>query len=261
MIIRHELKANLKTFFIWTVIIAGMDFGFMLMYPSMQDAMNKAMAAYENMGSFTAAFGMDRLSMAQPLGFYGVYVGAILSLGGSLFSAIIGAGILSKEEGGHTSEFLFTLPFGRVNITLQKLAAVFLLILAFDITNLLFGLLSFPLIHAQAAVSELLLYHLSQLFMHLEIAAICFLLSAFTRKINLGAGLGIAMLLYFMDMMSRVLEQLEFTKYITPFYYANAADVIINKEIDPLLLGIGTGILLLCVITGTWYYDRRDLSA
>lgn len=261
MILCHELKVNIKSFLLWTMIIAGTDFGFMLMYPSLQDAMNKAMAAYESMGAFTAAFGMDQLSMAQPLGFYGVYVGAILSLGGALYSAILGSGILSKEEGGHTSEFLFTLPYSRVSITLQKAAAVFLLLLAFDITNLLLGLLSFPLIHADMAIKELLLYHAVQFIMHIEVAAIGVLISSFTRKINLGAGLGMALLLYFMDMMSRVLKQLEFTKYITPFYYANAADVIVNKAIDPLLLGIGLGLILISLTVGTWYYDRRDLSA
>ncbi len=261
MIFKHELKANIKTFLIWTIIIASMNFGFMLMYPSLQEAMNEAMAAYQNMGSFTVAFGMDRLSMSEPLGFYGVYVGAILSLGGSLFSAIIGTGILSKEEGGHTSEFLFTLPYTRVNIVLQKSAAVFSIILAFDMVNLLLGLLSFPLIQADLHMKEILLYHTAQFVMHLEIAAIGILFSAFTKKINLGGGLGIALLLYFMDIMSRVLEQLEFTKYITPFYYANAADIMINQKIDPLLLGIGIGITLLCIISGTWYYNRRDLAS
>lgn len=261
MFIKHELKANLKTFLIWTIIIAGMDFGFMLMYPSLQDAMNEAMNAYASMGSFTAAFGMDRLSMAEPLGFYGVYVGAILSLGGALFAAIIGTGVLSKEEGGHTSEFLYTLPFSRVSVVLQKVLAVFILIFAFDFVNLLLGLLSFPLIHAELAWKEILLYHLAQFMMHFEVAAIGILLSAFTKKINLGVGLGVAMLLYFLDMMSRVLEQLKFAKYLTPYYYANAADVIGNSGIEHPLIEIGIGITILCIIAGTWYYNKRDLAS
>ncbi|MGB4660578.1 MAG: ABC transporter permease subunit [Mobilitalea sp.] len=261
MIFKHELKANFKTFLIWTSIIAGMDFGFMLMFPSLQDSMDKAMSAYESVGAFSTAFGMDRLSMADPLGYYGVYIGAILSLGGALFAAIVGTGILSKEEGGHTSEFLYTLPYSRLTIVLQKVAAVFVILFAFNAVNLLLGLLSFPLIHAKLMLQELLLYHAAQFMMHLEIAAIGILLSAFTKKISIGIGLGIAMLLYFLDMMSRVLPQLKFGKYITPFYYANAADVMPTRGIDPLLLGIGIGLTLLCIAIGGLYYNKRDLAA
>jgi ABC-2 type transport system permease protein len=260
MIFKHELKLNMKALIIWVISIAGTNFAFMLMFPSLQDAMNKALSAYESMGSFTTAFGMDRLSMAKPLGFYGVYAGAILSLGGALYAAILGTGILSKEEGGHTSEFLLTLPYSRVNVVFQKTAALFIILFVFDLVNLLLGLLSFPLIHAEPALKEILLYHISQFLMHLEIASIGMLLSAFTKKVNLGLGLGITLLLYFLDMMSRVLEQLKSAKYITPFYYSNAADVITSGGIDLVLLGIGIGITVICILTGMWYYNKRDLA-
>jgi hypothetical protein len=261
MILKHELKINFKTLLIWTLAIALTNFGFMLMYPSLQDSLNKATDAYKSMGAFTAAFGMDRLSISSPLGFYGIEVGAILSLGGGLFAAIIGTGILSKEEGGHTSEFLFTLPYSRVSITLQKAAAVFLIILTFDLINLLFGVLSFPLINVDIEMTKLLMYHLAQFCMHIEVAAICILISSFLKKVSLGSGLGVALLLYFLDMMSRILTQLKFAKYITPFYYSNAADVMVKKSIDPLLLGIGIGLTFLCILAGTWYYNERDLAS
>jgi len=261
MIFKHELKINLRSFLIWTLTIAITDFGFMLMYPSLQDSLKKATDVYSNMGALTAAFGMDRLSMASPLGFYGIEVGAILSLGGALFAAILGTGILSKEEGGHTSEYLFTLPYSRITITVQKVAAVFMLILSFDVVNMLFGFLSFPLINAPIELKELLLYHAAQFTMHIEVASICVLLSAFLKKVSLGSGLGIALLLYFLDMMSRILSQLEFAKYITPFYYSMAADIMVNHKIDSMLLTIGVGLTLLCIFVGTWYYNKRDLAA
>jgi ABC-2 type transport system permease protein len=261
MILKHELKMNLKTLLIWTLVIAGMDFGFMLMFPSLQDAMTEAMDAYKNMGAFSTAFGMDRLSIAEPLGFYGTEIGAIYALGGGLFAAIIGTGILSKEEGGHTSEYLFTLPYSRVNIVLQKIAAVFLIILAFDAVNMMFGMLSFPLIHETLPMKELLVFHFAQFLMHIEIAAIGVLISAITKKVNIGMGLGVALLLYFLDMMSRILEQLEFMKYITPFYYANSADILTTTRIDGGLLSIGMLITIACIVGGVCHYNRRDLAA
>lgn len=97
--------------------------------------------------------------------------------------------------------------------------------------------------------------------MHFEIAAISILLSAFTKKINIGIGIGIAMLLYFLDMMSRILEQLKFAKYITPYYYANAADVMVNRSIEQPLIWIGVGTTIICILLGIWYYNKRDLAS
>lgn len=261
MIFKHEIKMNIKTLLIWTIVIAGMDFGMMLMYPSLQDALNKAMKAYESMGAISTAFGMDKLSMSEPMGFYGAEIGAILSLGGALFAAMIGIGILSKEEAGHTSEFLFTLPYSRVNVVTQKILAVFVIVFAFDVVNFLLGIISFPIIGADIEIKKMLLYHLSQFLMHFEVASICILISSLTTKINIGYGLGIALLLYFLDMMSRILDQLEVAKYITPYYYANAADVITTSTINMQLLGIGLVVTLVCMVGGTWYYNKRDLAA
>jgi ABC-2 type transport system permease protein len=261
MILKHELKINFKTLLIWTIIIAGMDFGFMLMYPSLEDALNEAMDAYSNMGSFTAAFGMDRLNMAEPIGFYGAEIGAILSLGGGLFAAIIGSGILSKEEGGHTSEFLYTLPYSRVNVVLQKIAAVFVIVFIFDLINFILGTLAFPIIDADLELKKMALYHIGQFFMHFEIAAISIFVSSLTSKVNIGYGLGIALLLYFLDMMSRILEQLDFAKYITPYYYANAAEIITTTSIDVRLLAIGLIVTVFSLVAGIWYYNKKDLAS
>ena len=259
MILKHELKAYSRTFLIWTLIIGIMNFGFMIMYPSLKDSMIEMEKAYANMGAFSTAFGMDKLSMAKPLGFYGAYVGATLSLGGAMFAALIGTGILSKEEGGHTSEYLYTLPLSRVNVVIQKILALFLIVLLFNIVNFILGVIAFPLIHEDIEIKKLVLYHIAQLFMHLEIGAIAVLLSAFLKKVNVGIGLGVALLLYFTDMMARVLEQLDSCKYITPFYYANAVDVIITESINMKLLVTGIIITMVCIIVGIWHYNRRDL--
>lgn len=261
MIFKHELKTNYKSLLIWSLAISGTNFCFMLMYPSLQDSMRKAMDAYSNMGALTAAFGMDKLSMATALGFYGVYVGAILSLGGAMFAAMLGTGILSKEEGGHTSEFLYTLPFTRNSVVAGKTAAVMLMIIIFNIISFLFGILSFPIINAVLPLKEVLIFHIGQLAMQAEVGAICVLLSACSKKVSLGSGFGIAMLFYFLDMMARVLSPLKFAKYITPFYYANAADVMVNGRIDILLLFIGMVIAALCIGASIWYYNKRDLAA
>lgn len=261
MIFIHELKRNQKSLWIWTVAIAGFNFCMLLMYPSLQDTMKDIYGAYQQMGAFSQAFGMDQLNIATTKGFYGMYIGIMLSLCGAIYASILGSGMLSKEEGGHTVEYLFTLPYSRVHIVVHKILAAAVLILGFELVNVLTGLLGLAIIGDLDFVKEMLLFHAAQTCMHLELASIGILVSSVMKKVNVGLGIGIALLLYFMDMMARIFDSLKGFRAITPFYYANAADVITNGSINGNYLFLGILITMVCLVAGTLIYKKRDLAA
>lgn len=261
MIYKHELKTNIKSLFIWTLIMALVDFVFMIAYPSLEDAMNQAMDAYSNMGAFTQAFGIDKVGINTAPGFYATYIGAMFCIGGSIYAAIFGVGLLSKEEGGHTGEFLYTLPVSRVRVVLLKFAAMCTLLAAFSAVCYLVGVLSFVCIGMDVPIKELTLYHASQYLMQIEVASIAYLVSALCKKVNMSAGLGIALVLYFSDMMLRVIEDVAFLKYITPFYYSNAADIFGGMHSKPEFYTIGIIVTAVCIVTTVIYYDRKNLAA
>lgn len=53
--------------------------------------------------------------------------------------------------------------------------------------------------------------------MNIEIAAICFVISAVSKKNRLGIGISVAMLLYVYDLMARVVPDLKDAIFISPF--------------------------------------------
>ena len=59
--------------------------------------------------------------------------------------------------------------------------------------------------------------------------------------------MGLSVLLYAADVMCRVVPDLEALKYITPFYFSNAADIFVNGRVErgPALTG-----MLVLVISG-----------
>jgi ABC-2 type transport system permease protein len=260
-IIKHEMKANFKTLLIWGITVGAMLFTFMIMFPAMKDTLTQMGDLYSNMQGFSSAFGMDKLSIYTAMGYYGTEVGAVLSLSGALFAALLGAGMLSKEEGGHTAEFLLSSPISRSKVVLQKLIAMILNIFLFNLICILSALLSFALIKDTINLPNFLLYHLTQFTMHTEIACICFCISAFAKKQNLGLGLGIATLLYFTDILEKVVSDLDFLKYVTPFTYSNAADIFSTGKIDGVLISIGIVISVLAVVIGYLKYTRKDIVA
>ena len=97
-----------------------------------------------------------------------------------------------------------------------------------------------------------------QTVMQLEIGCICFLLSACSKKNKLGAGLGISILFFAIDMMSRIIPAIEELKYITPFYYSIASDIFYYRKVDDLSTVLGVLIIFMadfCVFIADREYD------
>ncbi|MGN0389650.1 MAG: ABC transporter permease subunit [Wujia sp.] len=260
-IYKQELKTYIKSLLIWTIAVGGMSFMCILLFSSLKDSMEGMAETYASMGAFSDAFGMNKLSIATISGFYATEVGTIHGLGGAMFAAIVSMVMLSKEEDGHTSEFLFTLPVSRGKVITAKLAATVTNILAFNVLCVGLYILGFAILGEHVPAKEFLLFHLMQFVMQLELAGICFGLSACMKKNKLGIGLGVVLMFYAYDLIARVIPDLSDYKVIGPFAYANAADIFSSGELELTALIIGLVLLVGSFITAYAVYTKRDLAA
>lgn len=261
MILRHELKQNYKSLLIWSVVLGVLTVIFMGMYESLQGDIESMADMYSSMGSFSQAFGMDKISFVTAMGFYGIEAGAMVSICGAMFGALTGIGILSKEEQHHTAEFLFTHPISRKRVMLEKLIFLVVQILVFNIIYFGFAVLSFSVIGESIEWKPFILFHVAQMLMHLQIGVLCFGISTYMRRQNTGAGLGLATLMYFLGLLYNVSDKAEMLKYITPFVYADAGTIMSEETIDFMLVGIGWAIVLVILLVGVIHYHRKDLVA
>ena len=78
----HEMKRGRMGLLAWGCVIGGMIALCLLLYPELTKEGASIQAAIESMGTFTAAFGADRLNYAELMGFYGIYGGCMLGIGG-----------------------------------------------------------------------------------------------------------------------------------------------------------------------------------
>lgn len=257
----HEMKMNLKSLIIWTFCVGGLCFGCILLYTSLEDSLQGIADAYSNMGAMSTALGMDKMSLATLTGFYATEVAMMHGLGGAMFAAILGTAMLSKEEAGHTSEFLNVFPIGRNRIIIEKYAALISNVLLFNLVCTIMYISGFVMMGEELMWKEMLLFHLAQFLMQAEIGTVCFLISAFSGKNMMGAGLGIAVLMFAADMMCRIIPAIENIKYITPFYYSNGADIFTSGKIDGVMLTIGIGIMAAAFVMSYIRYVRKDLAA
>lgn len=259
-LMKHELKQGRKSLMIWTAAIGFLLAVCVFMFPEMKGEMDGVSDMFASMGSFTEAFGMDRINFGSLMGFYAVECGNILGLGGAFFAALCGVSILAKEEKEHTAEFLLTHPVSRVHIVAQKLLAVMIQIIVMNVLVCVLSIASIALIGETISWKELLLLHLAFLFLQIEIAGICFGISAFLRRGGLGIGLGIAAVMYFLNLIANISDSVKFLKYITPFGYTEGADIVSNASLDTGLVLLG---MLYCVIgigVAFMKYCKKDIA-
>lgn len=259
-IVKHELKQGKLSFFIWTAAVGMLLSVCIFLYPEMKGEMDGVSELFASMGSFTAAFGMDRLNFGTLIGYYAIECGNILGLGGALYASLCGVSILSKEEKERTAEFLLAHPIRRSRIITEKLIAVWVQITAMDLMIYALSVGSMAVTGEDIPWKELNLLHLAYYFLQLELAAICFGISAFMRKGSVGAGLGIAAMMYFLNLIANIAKPAEFLKYITPFGYCEGADIISSGSLDGTLVAIGATIGILGIIAAYLKYTKKDIQ-
>ena len=258
-LVKHELRQGRTSLMIWTAAIGFFVAVCVFMFPEMKGQMESVNAIFSSMGSFTAAFGMDKLNFGTLIGFYAVECGNILGLGGAFFAALCAAGMLSKEEKDKTAEFLLTHPVSRARIVTEKLVAVLVQIIVLNAA--IYGLAAASIAAIGEAVpwKELSLMHLASLLLQLELAGICFGISAFLRRGSLGVGLGIATLLYFLNLVANIADAASFLKYITPYGYCEGSDIVANGSLNGTYVLIGAVIGLCGAAMAYLQYTRKDI--
>lgn len=259
-LIKHELKQGWKSFVIWTLSIGFFIAVCVFLYPEMGNEMENVNDLFSSMGAFTAAFGMDRLNFGTLIGFYAVECGNVLGIGGAFFSAFISVNVLAKEERERTAEFLLAHPVSRIRIITEKLAAVMVQILAMNLVIYLLAAASIAAIGENIPWKELSLMHLSYFLIQIELAGICFGISAFLRHGGLGVGLGLATVMYFLNIVANISERAEFLEYITPFGYADGADIIADLSLDIGKILLGMLFALVGIVLAYWKYSTKDIQ-
>ena len=247
-LVKHELKQGKISFLIWTASIGFLLAICIFLFPEMKGQMDSVNDMFASMGSFTEAFVMDRLNFGTLIGFYAVECGNVLGLGGAFFAALCAVGILSKEEKDKTAEFLLTHPVSRKRIITEKLIAVLLQITAMNLMIYALAVGAIAAVGEEIPWKEISLMHLAYYLLQVELAGICFGISAFLRK-----GM------YFLNLIANIADVAEFLKYITPFGYCEGADIVANGRLDGAMVAIGVVMGIGGIVIAYLKYTKKDI--
>ena len=257
----REIRANLKSLIIWSVILTLLVVIGVAKFSAY--ASNPEMLAM--LDSFPPAvmeaLGMRAFNLTTVTGFYGIMF-VYFGLMAAIAAAMWGSDIISKEERDKTVEFSLVLPVSRSRvITAKALAALVNCILYMLITwgVSLIAVRSYPLeegFHAFLALEMRAMFTIELIFL-----AIGLLLGCAMKRYKRSSTIAVTIILaaYFMSIMSAMQEKLDFLKWFTPFRYFDAGDLFRNGRMDSTYLLISAAIVVVCVAVAYWTYNRRDL--
>jgi ABC-2 type transport system permease protein len=257
----RELKANLKSLLIWSVIIAllivmaASKFSAFAGDPEMLkilDSMPPAMLDVFNM----RAFNLTTLS-----GFYGIMF-IYFGLMGAIASAMWGSDIISKEERDKTVEFSLVLPVSRSRVITAKALAALVNCVAFVLITWGMSLVAVQSFNPDQAFNNYLALQMRAMsVIELIFLSLGLLLGCVMKQYKRSASIAVGIILatYFMSIVSGMQEKLDFLKWFTPFKYFDAADLFHTGQMNSTYLLISLGIIVVCVALAYFTYNKRDL--
>ncbi|MBO4276988.1 MAG: ABC transporter permease subunit [Clostridia bacterium] len=259
-VFRHELKRGRTAWLIWAAALSLLLAICIFLFPEMASQTDTINEMFASMGSFTSAFGMDKLDFGTLPGYFAIECGNVLGLGGALFASLLAASMLCKEEKERTAEFLLSHPVSRTRVVAEKLAALYAQITALNIAVCLVSVGSMAAVGEEVPWKSVSLLCLACFLLQCELAAVCFGVSAFIRRGSAGIGIGAAILAYFLNIIGNIADSAKFLKYITPFGYCDGAEVVSSGKLDGIKLLVGAAFCALGIAAAFVKYRKKDIA-
>jgi ABC-2 type transport system permease protein len=182
----------------------------------------------------------------------------------ALWPLLVGSRLLRGEEERGSMDALLSLPHGRLQIALQKLAAMWTALLGMGV---LIGLLTAAggaKVNANFGLGGAMLFGLNLVLICGVFGSIALLISQFTQRPGTAAGAtgGLLLLFIIIDMLHRVVPNTEGISRISPVYYYS-----LSKPLIPSYGANAGAMLVLFVISvlvsgvALWLFVGRDVGA
>lgn len=257
----RELKANLKSLIIWSVIVilfSAVGFAKFSAYynnPEMLAILKDLPPAV------VSAMSLNAFNLTTITGFLGImytYVALMLAIAAVMW----GSDTISKEERDKTVEFSLTLPIRREKLVTAKIMAAFI-----NCVALLLITAATLVISAQQYKPEAIFYRflfmilITVFIIQMIFLAVGVLLGCAMKQYRRASSLAVSILLltYFFSIISGLNKNLDFLKYFSPFKYFDAVSMLNESKLGIGFIGLSVGIVAVCLVAGYLLYSKRDL--
>lgn len=205
-------------------------FVFALLFASLHETFADTIVGFADTFApeFSAVLG-DISAAAKPEGFlnlelYSLFLPFAVAITGVVFAAKA----IGKEEESGTLELLLASPISRSKIFIQKLGAIKLALFIVAFSSWLGVVAGKAWFVFDANLTNVALASLTVFLLGLVYAMAALAGQAVTgkSKIGMGVGAGLLVLTYFANVLSELVDNLEWLKYLSPFHYMDVSAVL-----------------------------------
>lgn len=259
----REMKAHRKSLIIWCIVVlylvaAGM-WKFQTAYSanqSLSDLIHQLPEAVRVLLGIRGA-----LDLSTVAGYYGMLYYYIVVMA-VVFSSLLGAGIIAKEELDKTSEFLFAKPVSRNHVISIKLLAGLANIFVFNMVALISSLVVVNSFKPGGSITgEIITLMIGLFLLQCIFLLIGTSLSAIGKNPKSATSKVLIVLLMTLLLAKGIdmSPNLLFLKYLTPIKYFEAEQLLLNGGFDPVFMVL-TALIIIALLCATYvFYKKRDL--
>jgi ABC-2 type transport system permease protein len=257
----RSLSDRWRSLLTWGLGLVGIAVVQLAVYPSVAKS-GAAMQQYVDQWpeAFKQAFGLEdyasgsgflnaeMFSMVVPLVLIAVALGAAA------------AATAGEEERG-TLDLLMSMPVRRWNVVLAKTLAMVAGVTVVGTAAAVTIIVGAPLVDLEVAGSNVAAATFVCGLLGLLFGAVGLLLGALTgsRGVALGAGMGLALGLWLLNVLAPMADWLEPWQKLSPFYWA-MSDKPLDNGVDWPAAGLIIGLTVLLAVAAAAAFERRDIS-
>jgi ABC-2 type transport system permease protein len=259
----HELRTQWSSALAWFLPAAGM----LAITLSVQPQMGQAGSLFQQKldlmpKDLLVAFGVSAMELSDPVMYLATNFTLYMLLGG-LFAALLGAAAFSREETLHTAELLLTQPVPRHTIALGKMAAGLALVAAFEagLAGAAFGAYALAGVHV-ARQGLMLWLFVGSFLVHSVVYLVSLAATALVTRVRAATPIALALVFgsYGLGVVSLVSQRLGALRWLSPFRYAEPADIVATGALPTSALTL-VAVAVLATATAVTAFNRRDIHA
>jgi len=209
-----------------------------------------------------AVLGFGDFDVTKVSGFYGILY-LYLVIMAAIHAVMLGSNIIAKEERDKTTEFLMVKPVSRNKIITSKLLAALTNIVILNLVTLAFSIAAVNKYgNGESITGDILILMAGMFILQVMFLFIGTAIAAVSKNPKISASIAttVMMVTFIISVVIDLNSSLEGLKYITPFKYFAAQDLMYGGGIDPVFVVLSFIIIAVMVFVTYVFYKKRDLK-
>ncbi len=264
-LIVQDLKSNVKIFMVASLVIIVFIAGVMGMYAGMKDNMSVLLDTgfYSSVPEALAeALYFHTNQWASVLGFYVTYFLYFVPIVAAIYCFILGNSILAGEEQNKTTEYLLSMPLSRQQIIFSKLIVLIIYSAGINVIAFITGLISCGLASSwDFKMGSLGILHTYGFLYCLSFGCSGFFMAVKMKRAKklTGFGMGIVLILYFVNTIIRIIKRAQFILYFTPLHYVDLKVISEDYGFETWRLAGFAGIIGVLILFSYLLYRKKNI--